>query len=256
MGPLTKRLIALAAICFAAQVLCAPRANAQAEGPAQALFASANQERASRGLAPLKWSTSLTTAAQQHAQRMAAQNTLSHQLPGEPDMAARATQAGARFSALAENVAEGPSVAVIHREWMNSPPHRANLLDPHLDSVGIAAAEGAGVLFAVEDFSLETVKFSVEEQEGIVNAQLRRSGLRLLNYTEDARRSCPMDNGYSGSHVPSFVLHYATPDLETLPDLLEKRIQTGKYHSVVVGACPTDARAGFSNYRIAVLLFE
>ena len=251
-----KRLAALAAAFLAAQVLFALHEAAHALGPAQALFESANHERASRGLTPLKWSPALAAAARQHAQRMAAQNTLSHQLPGEPDMATRATQAGAHFSALAENVAEGPSAAAIHREWMNSPPHRANLLDPHLDSAGIAVAEGSGVLFAVEDFSRETGKLSVEEQEGIVNAQLRRSGLRLLNYTEDARRSCLLDNGYAGSHVPSFVLHYATPDLETLPDLLEKRIQAGKYHSAVVGACATDARAGFSNYRIAVLLFE
>ena len=71
-------------------------------------------------------------------------------------MADRASQAGARFSSLAENVAEGPSAEAIHREWMNSPPHRANLLDPQLDSVGIAVAERNGILFAVEDFSLET----------------------------------------------------------------------------------------------------
>jgi hypothetical protein len=65
-----------------------------------------------------------------------------------------------------------------------------------------------------------------------------------------------MDNGYAGSHKPSFVLHYATPDLESLPDMLEQRIQTGKYRSALVGACPSDAKLGFSNYRIAVLLFE
>jgi hypothetical protein len=171
-------------------------------------------------------------------------------------MAARASQAGARFSSLAENVAEGPSAESIHEQWMNSPPHRANLLDPQLDSVGIAVADRNGVLFAAEDFSLEAGKLSVEEQEGIVSAKLRSRGLRLLSYSSDARRSCVMDNGYAGSHVPSFVLHYATPDLETLPDLLARRIQTGKYHSAAVGACPSDAKTGFSNYRVAVLLFE
>jgi hypothetical protein len=187
---------------------------------------------------------------------MAAQTTLSHQLPGEPGMAERAAQAGARFSSLAENIAEGPGAESLHRQWMNSPPHRANLLDPQLDSVGIAVAERNGILFAVEDFSLEARKLSVDEQEGIVGAKLRSRGLRLLSYPSDARRSCVLDNGYAGSHVPSFVLHYATADLETLPDLLEQRIQTGKYHSAVVGACPSDAKTGFSNYRIAVLLFE
>ncbi len=246
----------LATISLAILVLFLPPARGQKKDPAQSLFESANHERSAHGLAPLKRSATLARAAQQHALRMAAQNTLSHQLPGEPGMAGRASQAGARFSSLAENVAEGPSAESIHQQWMNSPPHRANLLDPQLDSVGIAVAERNGVLFAVEDFSLEAEKLSVEEQEGIVGAKLRSRGLRLLSYTSDARRSCVLDNGYAGSHVPSFVLHYATPDLETLPDLLVQRIQTGEYHSAVVGACSSDAKTGFSNYRIAVLLFE
>jgi hypothetical protein len=171
-------------------------------------------------------------------------------------MADRASQAGARFSSLAENVAEGPSAESIHHQWMNSPPHRANLLDPQLDSVGIAVAERNGILFAVEDFSLAAGTLSVKEQEQIVEAKLRSRGLHLLSYLSEARRSCVLDNGYAGSHTPSFVLHYATADLATLPDLLEERIQTGKYHAAVAGACPSDAKIGFSNYRIAVLLYE
>jgi hypothetical protein len=237
-------------------LIFSPPSRAQGNGPAQALFESANRERAARGRAPLKWSSALAEAALKHAQRMASENTLSHQFPGEPDMVGRASQAGARFSSLAENVAEGPSVQIIHREWMNSPPHRANLLDPRLDSLGIAVVERNNVLFAVEDFSLATGKLPVEEQEGIVNSKLMSFGLQLMNYTSDARRSCVLDQGYAGGHVPSFVLHYATPDLQKLPDILEQRIQTGKYHSAVVGACASNAKIGFSNYRIAVLLFE
>ena len=246
----------MAATSLAILIFSPPPVRGQENGPAQTLFESANHERVAHGLAPLKWNAMLAKAARQHALRMAAQNTLSHQLPGEPGMAERASQAGARFSSLAENVAEGPSAESIHRQWMNSPPHRANLLDTQLDSVGIAVAERNGVLFAVVDFSLEAGKLSVEEQEGIVNAKLRSRGLRLLGYTSDARRSCVLDKGYAGSHVPSFVLHYATTDLQTLPDLLEQRIQTGNFHSAVVGACPSDAKIGFSKYRIAVLLFD
>lgn len=246
----------LAAISLAIPISSSLPARAQENGPAQTLFESANRERTAQGLAPLKWSPTLARAARQHAERMAAQNALSHQLPGEPAMAERASQAGARFNSLAENVAEGLSAEIIHRQLMNSPPHRANLLDRKLDSVGIAVAERNGVLFAVEDFSLATGELSVEEQEGIVNAKLRSRGLQLLNYTSDARRSCILDNGYAGSHVPSFVLHYATSDLQSLPDLLEQRIQTGKYHSAVAGACSSGAKAGSSQYRIAVLLYE
>ncbi len=222
----------------------------------QILLQSANRERAAKGLAPLKWSDTLASAAREHADKMARENTLSHQLPGEPDMAARASQCGARFHVLAENVAEGPTAPDIHRQWMNSPPHRANLLDPQVNSVGIAVADHDGTLFAVEDFSLAVDSLSIPDQEKTVNAQLEKRGLHLLDYADDARQSCTLDTGYVGSHRPSFVLHYATQDLQTLPDILEQRIKTGKYHSAVVGACASDAKLGFSMFRIAVLLYE
>ena len=246
----------LAAVVIAFLTFASPKVRAQENGPARILFESANRERSAHLLPPLKWNAVLAAAAAQHASRMAAQNTLSHQLPGEPAMMDRASRAGARFSALAENVAEGPNAEEIHHQWMKSPPHRANLLDPQLDSVGIAVSARGGTLFAVEDFSLEAGKLSIGEQESIVNAKLRSRGLRLLTETADARRSCVLDNGYAGKHVPSFVLHYATPDVGTLPDMLEQRVRTGKYRAAVVGACPSNGKVGPSNYRLAVLLFE
>jgi len=248
--------LALATLILANVAYSWPPARAQGSGPEQTLLESANRERAAHGLGPLKWSAALAVAAREHAQRMAEQNILSHKLPGEAGMAERASKAGARFSVLAENVAVGPSAESIHKQWMNSPPHRANLLDPQVDSVGIAVAPSHDALFAVEDFSLAVGNLSLEDQEKIINSILRERGLRLLSYTSDARRSCALDNGYDGNNVPSFVLHYATSDLHTLPELLEMRIRSGKYHSAVVGACPGGGKFGFSNYRIAVLLFE
>lgn len=251
-----KKLYILVALIAAVDPAGTPNLRAQGHDAAHALYDAANRERTSRGLAPFKWSNTLATAARQHAERLAARNTLSHQLPGEPGLSDRASQAGARFHALAENVAEGPSAQSIHQQWMHSAPHRANLLDPQLDSVGIAIAQRKGVLFAVEDFSAAAQTLSVTEQEEIIEAKLRSRGLRLLNYTADARRSCAMDNGYAGTHEPSFVLHYATTDLQSLPEMLEQRIQTGNYHAAAVGACPSDAQSGFSRYRLAILLYE
>jgi len=97
---------------------------------------------------------------------LAQQNSLSHQFPGEPDLAGRVAQAGARFSTIAENIAEGPSVVSIHEQWMKSPPHRRNLLDPQLDSVGISVAERNGTWFAVEDFSLAVGALSCRIRRG------------------------------------------------------------------------------------------
>jgi hypothetical protein len=226
------------------------------DSPEQILFQSANRERVAHGLSPLKWNTALAEAAGRHALLLAQQNALSHQFPGEPDLASRAARDGARFSTIAENVAQGPRAKSLHEQWMKSPLHRANLLDPQMNSVGIAVARRNGTLFAVEDFSDTAGELSLQEQEKLVQKQLQSRGLRILDYTNDARRSCVLDNGYAGDHRPSFVLHYATPSLDSLPEMLVKRIESGRYHGAAVGACPSNAKFGVSSYRVAVLLYE
>ena len=226
------------------------------DGPEQILFQSANRERAAHGLSSLKWNAPLAEAARRHASLLAQRNALSHQFPGEPDLARRAAHEGARFSTIAENVALGPSAETLHQQWMKSPPHRANLLDPQMNSVGIAIARRGATLFAVEDFAEIVGDLSLQEQEELVQKQLQSRGLRILDYTTDARRSCVLDNGYAGNHRPSFVLHYATPTLDTLPEMLVKRIEGGRYQGAAVGACRSDVKFGFSSYRVAVLLYE
>jgi hypothetical protein len=251
------RISSRLAMMVATLGILAPPGFAQRDsGPEQVLFQSANRARAAQGIPALKWNDALASAARQHALRMARQNKLSHQLPGEPDLTARVAQVGARFTSIAENVAEGPNATSIHEQWMKSPPHQKNLLDPQLDSIGIAVAERSGTLFAVEDFSLAGGAMSFQEQEGVVAAQLQSRGLRLLNNTAEARRTCALENGYAGKQTPSFVLHYATTGLQLLPDILEQRIRGGHYHSAAVGACPSSSKAGLSMYRVAVMLYQ
>src|ERR1700675_2757510 len=125
----------------------------RAETAEQQLFQAINRERAANGLPPLKWDDSLATAARQHAEAMAAQRSISHGFPGEPSLPSRAARAGARFSWLSENVAAGPNAENISEQWMESPNHRANLLDADMDTIGAGAAERNGIVFAVADFS-------------------------------------------------------------------------------------------------------
>jgi len=152
-GPSTALRMKSGRYSFAEGTAQAGRAQQKLSAPEQALFDAANRERAARGLRPLQWSAALASAARAHAQKMAQENRLEHQFPGEMDLGTRIRLAGVRFRAVAENVAQGPSAAGIHAQWMNSPPHRANLLDPELDSIGIAVAGPNGQLFAVQDFS-------------------------------------------------------------------------------------------------------
>jgi uncharacterized protein YkwD len=117
------------------------------------LLNAANQERKANGLAPLQWDEKLAAAARSHAREMAKRNASSHEFPGEDSLPVRVTKAGVQFSAIAENVADAPSVARIHDLWMHSPGHRANILDKEMDSLGVGVVERNGQYFAVEDFA-------------------------------------------------------------------------------------------------------
>ena len=231
-----------------------PAARPQAGTPETALLEAANRDRAALGLPALQWDMSLAAAARAHAQKLAQLNTLSHQLPGEPPLQDRARQSGARFSVIAENVAEGPSLSGLHAQWMNSPPHRANLLATDMNAVGIAVVQGNGMLFAVEDFSLAVPELNLDAQELQVATQLSARGLRMVSATSEARKTCDMDRGWAGQK-PLAVLRYETPDLSRLPDDIEAKLQSGKYKSAAVGACDAGSSAGFSRFRIAVLLY-
>jgi uncharacterized protein YkwD len=144
----------LAAVAMVGIMLCwsaygqTPALRAERE-----LFASVNQTRRAEGRAPLRWDESLAAAARRHAEVMAERGSAQHGFEGEPSLSARVKQAGARFSWLSENVTQGPTPGFIHSQFMKSPPHRANIVDTDMDSIGVGVVEQGGQLFAVEDFS-------------------------------------------------------------------------------------------------------
>lgn len=225
------------------------------------LLNAANQERIVRGLPMLHNDPVLAQAARYHAQQMAEHRDISHQFPGEPDLTERGANAGVHFSLITENVAEASDSVIIHNLWMHSKGHRENLLDPEVDSVGIAIISRGGQIYAVEDFASTVESMSFSDQEQAVADTLSRSGLVVgsSNHTgtlEDARQTCSMESGYAGQqNRPWYIVRYTADRLDQIPDMLAKRIDTKKYHKAVVGAC-TDTYSGpFSAYNIAVLLY-
>jgi uncharacterized protein YkwD len=263
MSTTLRRFAILAALAVLALLMTATlhaangaagAARPQAGSPETMLLDSANRDRVAAGLPPLQWDMSLAGSARFHAQMMAQRNTLSHQFPGEQPLQQRATQSGARFSVIAENVAQGPSVYGLHTQWMNSAPHRANLLASDLNAVGIAVVQNGNMLFAVEDFSLAVPSLNLDVQELQVATMLSSRGLRLVSSTADARKTCDLDRGWAGQK-PLSVLRYETPDLSRLPEDIEQRIQSGKYRSAAVGACDAGGPVGFARFRIAILLY-
>ena len=224
-------------------------------GDERVLFDAANRERASRHLPLLRWDSALARAAHDHAVRMARANAISHQFPGEPGLSDRASRAGARFRLIEENVGVAVSATELHSAWMNSPPHRANLLNPQIDSAGISVVASMGQLFSVQDFARLTPALSLDEQERQVGRLLVVRGLRIVKTTGDMRKTCALDRGIVPGDHPKYIFRYQTADLHELPKELVSELRRGIYRSAAVGACPSMEEGGFSSFRLAVLLF-
>jgi uncharacterized protein YkwD len=251
-----RMLIRVAGLSVIALLITSYSVYGQSELPSaeRNLFEALNRERTAQGLPALQWDESLAAAAREHAARMAQQNVLSHQLPGEAPVQDRATRAGARFSLIAENIAVAPNPAIIHSAWMQSPHHRENILDPELNVVGIAVVKGGDGLFAVQDFSQAVANLNLSQQEHQVLASLNAHGLRATQVSSDARKTCELQRGFAGTR-PLSVVRFETADLSKLPDDLEQKLRSGRYHSAAVGACQGGGDSGFTRFKIAVVLY-
>jgi uncharacterized protein YkwD len=113
------------------------------------LLSKLNAERAGAGLgalAPQPWASSV---AKTHAKEMAAARDIWHNHTGYLDIAKLAIDA----SLTGENVAEAGTLDEADSLLMNSPPHRANILYPYFNSVGIGVAlDAAGYVYVTQDF--------------------------------------------------------------------------------------------------------
>ncbi len=235
------------------------REENELSGDEKNLFDHVNESRVLAGLSALHWDSKLATAAREHCALLVQHDALSHQFSGEPGLQERLNSAGAEFSVAAENVALAPTPDEIHYEWMHSPPHRANILDPQLNAIGIAAMPGKRGLYAVQDFSHAVEQLSLPDQEEKVRNLIAATGVGTADNPEhthwsDARKSCSMGSGFAGK--PAAVVHFETSDVSKLPPQLEASLRSGKYRSAAVGACEAhNSTGGFTQLRFAVLLY-
>ena len=132
-------------------------------GPQHALFDLVNQTRRQAGLQELVWDDKLAGAAWGHAKVMAEQGVLSHQLASEAPLIERLTAHSARLDRASENVVYDITVEGAHDNFMSSPPHRANILNPAFDAIGIGVVETGGILYVTEDFTHRLVDVPDEE---------------------------------------------------------------------------------------------
>lgn len=114
-----------------------------------------NLERTSRGLAPLTHNPLLGSAAQLHSQDQADMRTLTHTGSDGSNPGERITRAGYSWRTWAENAAAGYRTAHdLVAAWMNSPGHRANLLNPSVTEIGLGvAATPSGYRYWTQKFA-------------------------------------------------------------------------------------------------------
>jgi uncharacterized membrane protein required for colicin V production len=98
-----------------------------------------NDERTSRGLAPLELDPRLVPIAREHSQEMFRLKYFGHQSPVSGSPFDRLDAAKIPWKRAGENLAYASSVAVAHRGLMASEGHRENLLRPDFTRVGIGA---------------------------------------------------------------------------------------------------------------------
>ena len=120
-------------------------------------FSLVNQDRAGNGRAGLAWSASLARVAQYRAQDMLDRNYFSHYDPatGQLAFAQLLRLWGIPYSTAGENIAwsTNPSMANINVMFMNSPEHRANILNPAYHRGGVGVASNGAKTMVVEVFS-------------------------------------------------------------------------------------------------------
>lgn len=140
-----------------------------------------NEQRKSEGLDPLEENEKLNQVAALKAQDMFNKQYFSHVSPSGEGIEDLAEKTDYEFINLGENLALGnfESDKALVQAWMESPGHRANILNPKYEEIGVAVQkgffEGREVWIAVQEFGFplsscsmvdENLKIQIEQNEG------------------------------------------------------------------------------------------
>jgi uncharacterized protein YkwD len=212
----------------------------------------ANQSRRQAGAPPLTLDPGLSRAARIHAQAMVDARQLSHQFTGEPSLPQRlADRTSLQLDQEGENVALDYNADDGHNHLMHSPPHRANLLNPAYNVVGLGVVRGGDRLYIVQDFghalpsySLPEVKEQVASAVNLIRNQLRLSNLPRQDLVTADDAACSMAHADKLGTTPVHalanrftVLTYTSLHPETLPAEANHAIASHNLRSFSVGAC-------------------
>ncbi|MFC7896596.1 CAP domain-containing protein [Streptomyces sp. NPDC057381] len=122
-------------------------------GPEAQVLSLVNEERAAAGCAPVTANARLTRAADDYSDVMASSGVMSHTGPDGSTMTTRVEAAGYQWSTLGENIARGQAdAASVMESWMNSPGHRANILNCSFEELGVGVHFGDGGPWWTQNF--------------------------------------------------------------------------------------------------------
>jgi uncharacterized protein YkwD len=216
------------------------------------LLELANAARAKVGAPPLKLDGGLTHAARAHADAMFAARQLSHQFDGELTVPQRlASATGIQLDQEGENVALDFDAAAGHEHLMLSPPHRANLLNPAYNVVGMAVVRSGDRLYIVQDFGHALPTYSLAEWKDRIAASLMQArqqakqpalARRDLSSADDAACSMAQADQFGTAPVQALAQHYTVLTYtslhpETLPGNAAELIASHNLRSFSLGAC-------------------
>ena len=218
----------------------------------QQLLDLANQARAQAGAPRLALDAGMSQAARAHAEAMFAARQLSHQFEGEPSLPKRLAEATrTQLDQEGENVALDFDAEKGHRHLMLSPPHRANLLNPAYNVVGLGVVRSGDRLYIVQDFGHALPNYSAAEVKDRIAATVAQARQRA-NQPDLARRDLPTADdaacsmaqadklGTSPVHQLAqrySVLTYTSLHPETLPENASHMLESHNLRSFSVGTC-------------------
>jgi uncharacterized protein YkwD len=123
-------------------------------GPLGEVFRLVNVERARAGCPALAAEPRLAAAAGAHSADMAAKHYFSHTSQDGSSLALRIDRTGYKWSRIGENIAKGQSTpAAVMTAWMNSPGHRANILNCQFRHLGVGLAFDGKAPVWTQDFA-------------------------------------------------------------------------------------------------------
>ncbi|MDD5542179.1 MAG: CAP domain-containing protein [Acidobacteriia bacterium] len=230
---------------------------------ARQVFDLLNRERETAQLQKLNWNERAAGTALAHAVLLAKNKRLSHQFAGESGVPERLGHSGVRFISSGENLALVDDVIEANVALMNSPGHRANILNRDYNAVGIGVVQRNGRMYVAEDFVHSVPVYSEKEfLEAVVGAFNRArdaSGKTSVEVRGDLRLH---NSACASVGIPTLVSTNLAGALEVvvftlsepheLPERLARQASDAMLKRMNIGVCfRPDRKLGNANFWVA-----